>query len=172
MWLKWLVCVALALTNLLLRWLVWRDQSRYPSKCRPRDILQNLMSGVFYYKVLNLCRSNSSCFFFVLKTMTSVVATLINIFSIWKTLRVLQKTHIKVVAGAIYTYLFFFLYIQSPLPLENKKLFNLFFPQQIRAQTTLQWYILQDYSNVRIVFNMIKKRHTLPIVYTMLVKIL
>ena len=78
MWLKWLVCVALALTNLLLRWLVWRDWSRYTSKYRPKDILQNLMSGVFYYKALNLCRSNSSCFFFVLKAMTSVVATLIN----------------------------------------------------------------------------------------------
>ena len=37
------------------------------------------------------------------------------------------------------------------------------FPQQIRLQITVQLYILQDYSSVRIGFNMINKRHTLPI---------
>ena len=39
------------------------------------------------------------------------------------------------------------------------------FPQQIGPQTTVQWYILRDYSSVRIGFNMINKCHTLPIVY-------
>ena len=81
------------------------------------------MSGVFHYKALNLCRSNSSCFFFVLKAMTSVVATLINSLCHMKnTASVTENSH-QGVAGAIYTYLFFFLYIQSPLPLENEKLF-------------------------------------------------
>ena len=46
------------------------------------------------------------------------------------------------------------------------------FPQQIRPYTAVQWYILGDYSSVRIGFNMINKRHTLSMVYTMLVKIL
>ena len=129
-----------------LRWLVWRDQSKYPSKYRPRDILQNLMSGVLYYKALNLCRSNSSCFLFVLKIMISVLATLI-VFFIWKTLRVLQKTHIKVVAGATCVYLFF-LYIQLLLlwkvkiclifvflsKLEKRPLFN-----DLNCKTILVW---------------------------------
>ena len=42
------------------------------------------------------------------------------------------------------------------------------FPQQIRSQTTVQPYILQDYSSVRIDFNVINKHHMLPIAYTML----
>ena len=62
--------------------------------------------------------------------------------------------------------LIFFLYIHSPLLLEN----NHCFPQQIRTQITVQWYILKDYSSVRIDFNMIKKQHTLPIVYTNVAK--
>ena len=43
------------------------------------------------------------------------------------------------------------------------------FPQQTRPLTTVQLGILQDYSRVKIGFNMNNKRHTLPIVYTMLV---
>ena len=43
------------------------------------------------------------------------------------------------------------------------------FPHQVRPQTIFQLYILQDYSSVRIGFNMNHKYHTLPIVYTMLV---
>ena len=88
-------------------------------------------------------------------------------FSIPKSLWVLQETHVKCVARVIYTYLFFFLYMYSPLPLENKKLWSRF-PQLIRPQTTVQWYILWDYSSVRIGFSMISKRHILPIVYTTL----
>ena len=42
------------------------------------------------------------------------------------------------------------------------------FPQQIRPYTAVQWYILGDYSIVRIGFNMINKRHTLSMVYTLL----
>ena len=45
------------------------------------------------------------------------------------------------------------------------------FRQQIRLQTTVQWYILRDYSSARIGFNIINKCHTLPFVYSMLVKI-
>ena len=43
------------------------------------------------------------------------------------------------------------------------------FPWQIRAKTTIHWYILRDYSSVEIGFNINNKRHILPIVYTMLV---
>ena len=46
------------------------------------------------------------------------------------------------------------------------------FPQQIRPQATVQWYILQECSSVRIGFSMINKCYTLPIVCSMLVKIL
>ena len=49
------------------------------------------------------------------------------VFSIWKSLRLLQKVCIKIVDCAIYTYLFFSLYIHSPLLLKNKKLFWLLF---------------------------------------------
>ena len=42
-------------------------------------------------------------------------------------------------------------------------------PQEIRPQTIVQLYLLQDYSSVRISSNMNNKYHTLPIVYTMLV---
>ena len=49
-----------------------------------------------------------------------------------------------------------------------KSCFDRCFPQQIRPQTTVQSYILRDCSSVRIGFNMINKRHTLPIVYAML----
>ena len=43
------------------------------------------------------------------------------------------------------------------------------FPQQIRPQTTVQLGVLQECTSVRIGFSMNHKRHTLPIVYTMLV---
>ena len=65
----------------------------------------------------------------------------------------------------------FFLHIHSPLLLENKKLFRSLLSSGIRPQTTV--HILQDYSTVRIGFNLINKRPTQPIDfnYTMLVKI-
>ena len=50
-----------------------------------------------------------------------------------------------------------FFYIHSPIP------------QQIRTQTTVQLCILQDYCSVRFGLNMNHKRHTMLIVYTMLV---
>ena len=37
------------------------------------------------------------------------------------------------------------------------------FPQQIRPQATVQWYILRDYSCIKIGFNIINKRHTLHV---------
>ena len=45
------------------------------------------------------------------------------------------------------------------------------FPQQIGPQNTVQLNILQDYSSVRIGFNMNNKCHSLPILYNMLVQI-
>ena len=129
------------------------------------------MSGVFYYKALNLCRSNSSCFFFVLKTMTSVVATLINsLFHTKNTASVTENSRSRSLP-VLFTFTYFSYTYSLFFHWKIKSCFDLCFPQQIRAQTTLQWYILQDYSSTRIGFNTIKKRHTLPIVYTMLVKI-
>ena len=49
---------------------------------------------------------------------------LTSVFSIWRSLRVLQTARIKIVACAICTFLIFFLYLHSPLLLENKKLFS------------------------------------------------
>ena len=49
------------------------------------------------------------------------------VFSIRKSLQVLQKAHIKFVARAIYIYRFFFFYIHSSLLRQNKKLLWLLF---------------------------------------------
>ena len=86
------------------------------------------------------------------------------VFCIWKSLRVLQKVGIKIVAHAICTYLFFSYTCTLLFCWKMKSCFDRCFPQQIRPQTTVQSYILQDYSSVRIGFNMINKSHTLPIV--------
>ena len=93
------------------------------------------------------------------------------VFSIWKSLRVLRKAPMKIVAGPLYTSLFFFLYMHSLFFWKIKICSDRCFHQQIRLQTTVQWYIVRDYSSARIVFNIINKCHTLPIVYSMLVKI-
>ena len=93
------------------------------------------------------------------------------VFSIWKLLRVLQKARIKIIDHAIYTFLFFFLYMYSLFFWKIKICSDRCFRHQIRLQTTVQWYILRDYSSARIGFNIINKCHTLPIVYSMLVKI-
>ena len=46
---------------------------------------------------------------------------------------------------------------------------DLCFPQQIRPLNTVQLFILQDYSSVRIGFSMNNKRLSFSVVYTMLV---
>ena len=65
---------------------------------------------------------------------------------------------------------FFFLIHMFSSSAGKQKSCYCYSPQQIRAQTTVQWYILQYFSSMWIGFNMINKHHTLPIVYTMLVK--
>ena len=52
---------------------------------------------------------------------------------------------------------------------EVKKCFNGCFLLQIRPMTTVPLCILQNYSSVRIGFNMNHKHHTLPIVYNILI---
>ena len=84
------------------------------------------------------------------------------IFSIWKSLQVLQKARIKIVACAIYTYQFFHLHTLFSSAAKQKSCSNRWFLEQIRPQTTIQLYILQDYSSVGIGFNMNSKRHILP----------
>ena len=82
-------------------------------------------------------------------------------------------------SGLCYLYLPIFLYVESPLLLENKNwlLWLSFSTNQttghcsmvsitILFQATVQCYILRYYSSVRILFNIIKKRHTLRIAYT------
>ena len=76
------------------------------------------------------------------------------------------KQRIKILACAIYTYLFLS-FTNTRLLLQNKKLWSLF-SQPIRSQTTIQLYILLDYFRVRVCFNINNKRHTLPILYTTL----
>ena len=94
----------------------------------------------------------------------------LSVFSIWKSLQVLQKAHMKIVACAIFTYSFTSYTYTLLLCWKIKSCFNCCFPLWIRPQTTVQWYIW-DYSSVRIGFNFINKCHRQPIVYTMLVKI-
>ena len=94
---------------------------------------------------------------------------MISVFSIWKSLRLLQKARINVVARALYTYLFFYIFPYTCCLIFWWKIKNCCdrcFPQQIRPETTVQWNVLRYYSSVSINFNMISKRHTLPIVYT------
>ena len=104
---------------------------------------------------------------------TSLITLLAHrVFSILKSLPELQKAHIKIVALAIYLHLPIFSFTNTLSHLwQNKKLLWLLFPQQIRPQSTVQLYILQGYSSVRISFNMNNKCQALPILYTMLVLI-
>ena len=81
------------------------------------------------------------------------------------------KARIKIVVGAIYTNLFFSYTYTFLFCWKIKSCCDPCFPQQIRPQTPVQLYILQDYSSERIGFSMINKRQTVPIGYTMLVKI-
>ena len=94
---------------------------------------------------------------------------LVSVFSIWKSLWVLQKAHIKIVARAIYTCLFFFILTLSSSAWKIKSCCHRCFSQQIRLQITVQLYILRGYSSVRIGFNMTNKHHKLPVVCNMLV---
>ena len=74
-----------------------------------------------------------------------------SVFSVWKSLQVLQKACIKIVACAVYTYLFFS--YTCPLLFRRKKkkgCCDHCFLQRIRPITTVQLCILQDYSSVRI----------------------
>ena len=84
-----------------------------------------------------------------------------SVFSIWKSLRVLQKVCIKIVACAIYTCQIFSYAYTLLFWWKMKSCCHRCFPQQVRPQTTFQWYVLWDYSSVKIGFNMINKRHTL-----------
>ena len=78
-----------------------------------------------------------------------------------KSLRVVQRARIKIVARAIYTYRFFSFTYTLLFCGKIKTCCDRCFPQQIRS--------LRDYPSVGIGFNMNNKRHILPIVYTMIV---
>ena len=81
-----------------------------------------------------------------------------------KSLQVLQKAHIKIWPMP-FTLNLFFSYTYTLLFCNKmKSCCDRYFPQQIRPQTTVQLYKLQDYSSVRIHISMINKRHTPPIV--------
>ena len=88
------------------------------------------------------------------------------VFSIWRSA---TKSLHQDRGRWFYPYLF---YIHTlPYSVGKQKVVVISFPQQIRPQTFVQWHILQDYSSVKIAFNMINKFHPLPIVNNMLVKI-
>ena len=80
---------------------------------------------------------------------------------------IITKAFIKIAARAIYTYLSFFSDTDT-ICNKIKSFYDLCFPQQITLQTTVQLYILRDFSSLRI-GNMNSKRHTLPIICTVLV---
>ena len=80
----------------------------------------------------------------------------------------LKKARIRIVAHAIFTYLLFS-FTHTLFSSSKIKSCDLCVSQEIRPQTIVQLYLLQDYSSVRISSNMNNKYHTLPIVYTMLV---
>ena len=93
-----------------------------------------------------------------------------SVFSIGKSLWVLKEACIKIATHAIYTDWFFsFIYILL-FCCKEKYCWDCCFLPQIRSQTTIQLYILQEYSSVKIGFNMNSKNHPMPIVYTMLVQ--
>ena len=75
-------------------------------------------------------------------------------FSISKSLQVLKKTPIKIVAHAIYTYPFFYIYIHSPLMLK-KSCCDFCFPQESKSQTGHCSMIYMTRGSVRIGFNVI-----------------
>ena len=58
----------------------------------------------------------------------------------------------------LFTHFNFFLTHTLPFCRKIKSCCGRCFPQQIRPQTTVQWYILPEYSSVRIGFNMINKQ--------------
>ena len=88
---------------------------------------------------INIKNSHSKYFHLQLQSATTVV------FSTWKSLRVLRKAHIKIVAFTIYTNLFCYTYTLL-FWYKIKNCCDRCFPQQIRPQTTVQLYILRDYS--------------------------
>ena len=81
-----------------------------------------------------------------------------SVFSIWKSLQVLQKARIKSITRAIYTYLIFS-YTYTLLFCWKMSCCDSCFSQEIRPQTTAQLYIFWNYSSLKIGFNMINKRH-------------
>ena len=72
--------------------------------------------------------------------------------------------------SVLFTLAYFFLIWTLLFCWKIKSCYDHCFPQQIRPETTVQWYILRYYSSVRTVFNMINKRHTLSTVCTILNK--
>ena len=65
--------------------------------------------------------------------------------------------------AVLFTYFFSYTYTLR-FCWEIKSCCHRWLPQQTRPQITVQSYILRDCSSVRISFNMINNRHTLPIV--------
>ena len=75
----------------------------------------------------------------------------------------LQKACIKIVACAIYTYLFFSYTYTILFCRKIKSCCDQFFSANLTADYSIVIYILPDYSSVRIGFNMNNKCLTLPI---------
>ena len=93
-----------------------------------------------------------------------IITSIFPVFSIWKSMLVLQKACTMIVAHVIYTYIYFSYTYTLFVCWEIKCYCHRWFPQQIRPKITAQSYISWGYSSVRIGFNMINNHYTLPIV--------
>ena len=72
----------------------------------------------------------------IIITTTIIMIITTTLFSKWKSLWVLQKARIKIVARAIHTYVFFYTYTLL-FCWKIKSCCDCYFPQQIRSQTTV-----------------------------------
>ena len=89
-----------------------------------------------------------------------------SLFHIKVTVIITKSSHQD--CGPCYIHLPIFFSYTDTICNKIKSFYDCCFPQQITLQTTVQLYILQDYSSLRI-GNMNSKRHTLPIICTVLV---
>ena len=129
----------------------------------PIFLCQATISSVLYPLFLvPICETvNTKC------PLNCLVKFCISLFHMKITASVTKSSHQD--RGPCYLHLPFFSYTCTYLFWKIRSYRDLCFPQQVRSQTTVHLCILQGYCSVRIDFNIDYKRHTLPIVNTMLV---
>ena len=98
---------------------------------------------------------------FKLMKFTQTLFVSVNSLFCMKITASVKKALIKIMVCAMYTYLFLLFTYTHLFCSKIKSWQGCCFHQQITPQTTVQLYILQDYSSVRIGLSMNNKRHTL-----------